>query len=260
MTRVSRQELATALAGLVPPGSDESACIRRIVSYLTDPTPASKQALGAVGVRARDVDDLKPSVGDDIGDVYETAALALMWCRGRTSVPSTSTWSPVVTGFELDSRGELHWATGESLSGLVIRAKTRVRIYSPYLDRGGLAAVGSPLQAAAARGVRIQLGYLGTAERDVFVREWMEKFGSDSGQWDIVRVDAHDAYPHLKIVSIDAASAYIGSANLTYGGLVGNLEVGALVRGPGVAAFEQVLDALLEPDDGPKMDHESDAT
>ena len=50
-------------------------------------------------------------------------------------------------------------------------------------------------------------------------------------------------WAHLKVLTSDSMSAYIGSANVTGAGIGGhNLELGVLVRGGPVLVVEQILD------------------
>ncbi len=50
-----------------------------------------------------------------------------------------------------------------------------------------------------------------------------------------------EQFPHLKLLVVDSARAYIGSANLTYAALTTNYEVGALVYGESVRVYEALL-------------------
>jgi len=60
-----------------------------------------------------------------------------------------------------------------------------------------------------------------------------------------LRYDA--PWAHLKVLTSDTSSAYIGSANFMGAGLSGhNLELGVLVPGPAVSLVEQVLDLFRE--------------
>jgi phosphatidylserine/phosphatidylglycerophosphate/cardiolipin synthase-like enzyme len=52
-------------------------------------------------------------------------------------------------------------------------------------------------------------------------------------------------FPHLKLLTADGAAAYIGSANMTFAGMTTNFEVGALVEGAAVVAYETLFDELV---------------
>ena len=52
-------------------------------------------------------------------------------------------------------------------------------------------------------------------------------------------------FPHLKLLTADGAYAYIGSANMTFAGMTTNFEVGALVEGDAVLAYEALVNELV---------------
>lgn len=50
-------------------------------------------------------------------------------------------------------------------------------------------------------------------------------------------------FPHLKVMTVDGITAYVGSANLTAAALEGrNLELGVLVSGDPVSVIDEFLD------------------
>jgi phosphatidylserine/phosphatidylglycerophosphate/cardiolipin synthase-like enzyme len=56
-------------------------------------------------------------------------------------------------------------------------------------------------------------------------------------------------FSHLKVMVVDASTAYIGSANITAAGLAGrNLELGVLVRGGRVDLIDRILDLYRAPE------------
>jgi phosphatidylserine/phosphatidylglycerophosphate/cardiolipin synthase-like enzyme len=65
------------------------------------------------------------------------------------------------------------------------------------------------------------------------------------GRLSVRFLDSPDAFPHLKLVIADERRAYIGSANLTFAALAGNVEVGALVEGKDIALLVSLFDTLL---------------
>jgi phosphatidylserine/phosphatidylglycerophosphate/cardiolipin synthase-like enzyme len=63
--------------------------------------------------------------------------------------------------------------------------------------------------------------------------------------------------PHLKLLTVDGDAAYIGSANMTFAGMTTNFEVGALVEGSAVVAFETLVDDLVKRAQCPPPEAES---
>jgi phosphatidylserine/phosphatidylglycerophosphate/cardiolipin synthase-like enzyme len=74
------------------------------------------------------------------------------------------------------------------------------------------------------------------------LRDTIRRSGSIA-RFSVARLRFDAPWAHLKVLTADTSSAYIGSANITGAGLTGdNLELGVLVRGPAVAVVERVLD------------------
>lgn len=67
-----------------------------------------------------------------------------------------------------------------------------------------------------------------------------------TGGLDIVSWDDGGLGVHMKVVVADGRAAYVGSANLTRGGLSSHAEIGVHLAGPSVAPLEQYLLAMAE--------------
>lgn len=65
---------------------------------------------------------------------------------------------------------------------------------------------------------------------------------------DFVLVEFSKKYPgetiHAKAIVVDRRRAIIGSMNFTWGGMVGNHEIGVLIEGPDVEDLAYVLDMI----------------
>jgi cardiolipin synthase len=69
-------------------------------------------------------------------------------------------------------------------------------------------------------------------------------YGSLFRLYDFAGADQH-AHLHAKVVVADRARALVGSANLSWHGLVTNHELGVLVEGPSVSELALATDRLL---------------
>lgn len=135
---------------------------------------------------------------------------------------------------------------GETLTHLVTGAGRTLRLAAPFIDRLGLSFLGDALAAATQRGVALEvlLPTRSTHADDALdeLRDTIRRSGSVA-RFSVARLRFDAPWAHLKVLTADTSSAYIGSANVTGAGLTGhNLELGVLVRGPAVAVVERVLD------------------
>lgn len=160
----------------------------------------------------------------------EHASRGVAWVMGRSSVPATGSWAPVVIGRELD-RTTFERRTAETLVTLIIEATSTIRLFTPFLDPGRIGAVAHALAAATARGVFRPLrlsGVRGPRRRGAL----------------LVALPESESFPRLKLLVTDGQRAYIGGANFTCAGLTYNVEVGAVVEGGAVDLYERLLDTL----------------
>jgi phosphatidylserine/phosphatidylglycerophosphate/cardiolipin synthase-like enzyme len=132
--------------------------------------------------------------------------------------------------------------TGETLVAIIAGAQRTVRLYAPYVDAGGLAALRSSIAAAGGRGVRVTLAHLEGSDRERAVAEFLADLAPL--QIGVVVIPRSEIFPHLKLVSVDGHIAYVGSANLTWTGITANLEMGTLVEGEGVRSIDRMFDLL----------------
>ncbi len=144
----------------------------------------------------------------------------------------------------------LHRTTGETLVQLIVGATTTLRLVAPFIDRPGLSFVGDALAAATARGVDLEI-LLPT--RSTHADDALDELkttialSGDSDNFTVSRLRYDAPWAHLKVLTSDSSSAYIGSANVTGAGIAGpNLELGVLVRGNKVAVVEQILDLFRQ--------------
>jgi phosphatidylserine/phosphatidylglycerophosphate/cardiolipin synthase-like enzyme len=133
------------------------------------------------------------------------------------------------------------------LVGLVSEAERSVRIVAPYVDETGLGIVAEVAAAATARGVVVEVFQQQRwkqPELDALwhLRDVVAEQGN-STRFTVAVLSADAPFGHLKVVTADGATAYVGSANMTAAALMGrNIELGVLLRGSDVAVIERVLD------------------
>ena len=158
------------------------------------------------------------------------------------------TWEPVVTSGDITDQG-VDRMTAETLIGLVVSASRSVRLFSAYVDQGGLDVVSVSLAAATRRGVPVTIGYAIAGEKNSAIAPFVHRMQQtgDVAKLRIVGIGDGRPFPHAKMLTVDGARAYIGSANLTWPALTSNVEFGALVSGHHVLTLERCFDALLDP-------------
>jgi phosphatidylserine/phosphatidylglycerophosphate/cardiolipin synthase-like enzyme len=136
------------------------------------------------------------------------------------------------------------------IAGLLETAHREIQIAIYRIDASALPLL-DLLEQAAARGVRILILVSALENQPVPVRERLESMS----HWPQVRVvdfrRAAGGLLHAKVVLVDRERVVIGSANLTWGGLVGNHEIGVLIEGAEAWEIGSLLDRLAEAAGGP---------
>jgi len=216
-------------------------------TYLMNSSPDFRTALEAAGVSCRLVDDFRPVLPNDSDTIARMCELGAAWVIGRQSVPPRGSWQPVVTGRELDPQ-TFQRLTAETMIGLIVAADRRIRLFSPFLDIGGVESLAFALAAATKRGVDLSIGYRAQADKTHAIRRLVAvlRAEGDAARCTVVPFSGDQSFPHLKLLVVDGVRAYIGSANLTYAALTTNYEVGALVDGDAVDVYERLLDEVLQ--------------
>jgi phosphatidylserine/phosphatidylglycerophosphate/cardiolipin synthase-like enzyme len=235
-----------AIGALLARAADLDTATRAMGTYVLDPTEANRAALAATGVDTDDARDFRHLVAEDANTVQRVCELARAWALGRTSPTPAPSWQPVVTSGEVDATG-IDRMTAETMIGLIVGARSRLRIFSPFLDARGLDVLAVSLVAATRRGVLATVGYARTGNRGEAI-EQLEQRVADSGdprKLTTVPIESDRPFPHLKLIAADGSRAYIGSANLTWPALTSNAEIGALVDGEPVRVLERWFDAVI---------------
>ncbi|MGH3400959.1 MAG: phospholipase D-like domain-containing protein [Streptosporangiaceae bacterium] len=190
---------------------------------------------------------LRARLGSDPDRIGAACREGAAWVLGRRSVTLAEPWDLVASlpGGTALPQG-LRRTTGETLVQLVVQATATLRLVAPFIDRPGLSFIGDALAAATTRRVHLEI-LLPT--RSTHADDALEDLKStiarsgDPANFTVSRLRYDAPWAHLKVLTSDSSSAYIGSANVTGAGIAGhNLELGVLVRGHMVAVVESILD------------------
>jgi phosphatidylserine/phosphatidylglycerophosphate/cardiolipin synthase-like enzyme len=234
-----------AIGALLARASDLETATRAMAAYVLSPTDEHRAELAATGVDTDDARDFLQLLPNDPNTVQHVCELARAWTLGRSSQAPAPSWQPVVTSGEVDATG-IDRMTAETMIGLIVGARRRLRIFSPFLDLRGLDVLAVSLTAATRRGVRATVGYARAGDRGSAVEQLQRRVrdGGDPRHLTAVPIESDRPFPHLKLIAADGERAYIGSANLTWPALTSNAEIGALVDGEPVQILERWFDAL----------------
>jgi phosphatidylserine/phosphatidylglycerophosphate/cardiolipin synthase-like enzyme len=226
---------------LLRDAADPFAAARALDEYVLG--RASPLALEEAGIPRRRATELSALLPSDAAERRAALELGAAWAMGARSMPSSpDMWYPVLSGLAGD--GQRFRATAETVISLIMTARRTLQLFAPYIDRPGVTPLVTPIRQAAQRGVAVTIAFVAKLDRGGASRLLEELVGETSGVA-LRSLESGDRFPHLKVVMADGARAYVGSANLTWGGLVTNLEIGALVEGAKVAVLEDVFASLL---------------
>ena len=139
--------------------------------------------------------------------------------------------------------------TAETMTGLIVGARSALRIFIPFLDARGLdlsQLSRSPPPPPNGDACMPSVGYARRRKPRQRNRAARTTRGREGRPTVLQRPHRSDRpFPHLKLISADGERAYIGSANLTWAALTSNAEIGALVEGEPVRILERWFDALI---------------
>lgn len=135
------------------------------------------------------------------------------------------------------------------LTELIASAKSRLVMMAPYLSPTGMSRLQGAIALAAQRGAWIRLvttdindanswnrraiATLIEGSEGAFIRRRIRILGGS---------DEFPAFVHAKVIVADGARAYLGSANLSSGGLDRNFELGVSLMPDQAASLERLID------------------
>ena len=131
------------------------------------------------------------------------------------------------------------------IAGLLETARREIQIAIYRIDASALPLL-DLLEQAAAREVWILILVSALEDQPAPVRERLESMGRRPRVRVVDFRRAAGGLLHAKVVLVDRERAVIGSANLTWGGLVANHELGVLIEGPEAWEIGRLLDRLAE--------------
>lgn len=235
-----------AVGALLERASDLGLATRAMRAYVLEPTEQNRVALAATGVDTDAARDFLQLLPNDPNGVERICELARAWTLGRSSQAPAPSWQPVVTSGDVDATG-IDRMTAETMIALIVGARARLRIFSPFLDPRGLDVLAVSLTAATRRGVEATIGYARAGNRGNAVEQLEQRVhaSGDRQNLNTVPIESDRPFPHLKLIAADGERAYIGSANLTWPALTSNAEIGALVDGEPVRVLERWFDAVV---------------
>ena len=219
----------------------------RVLARLLKAPQTDRSLAVQAGLDTRLVDSLRHLALEDELEIDHACSLGAAWVSGRRSVPQEDTWETVASlPVDLALPKRLNRTTAETLIGLANRARIKLRLAAPFMDMEGVGYIKDSIVAATLRQVRVELirSISGLRERESvsLLLGSVEERGC-SEFFSILDPIEGTSFPHLKVVTTDGSTAYIGSANLTGAALTGrNLEFGVLVRGEQVQTLDRFLD------------------
>jgi phosphatidylserine/phosphatidylglycerophosphate/cardiolipin synthase-like enzyme len=164
------------------------------------------------------------------------------------TVGARSTWAAVATlPEEVHSvlrPPPLRQAAGVLL-GLIDRATKVVRLAAPYVDAQAVAFLSDSLATARRRGADITVV---TSDGRGMEFSALDRCAlpAGSGGLDVteVRTELSSLGSHAKVLLVDDAHAYVGSANVTAAGFGRHVEIGVEVSGPQAEDLARLLVAV----------------
>ncbi len=242
---------AELVAGVLDGASDPRAAAALLSVLLVAPRTDSAAAARA-GLHPDLVDVVRARFGGDRDRIAVACGEGAAWVLGRRSLVVAEPWDLVASlspGTTLPPG--LRRTTGETLVQLVVQSTTTIRLVAPFIDRPGLSFIGDALATATTRRVRLEILLPTRSTHSDDALNDLETTIAQSGDphyFSVSRLRYDAPWAHLKVLTTDSTSAYIGSANVTGAGMGGhNLELGVLVRGHMVGVVEAILD-LYRPE------------
>jgi phosphatidylserine/phosphatidylglycerophosphate/cardiolipin synthase-like enzyme len=164
-------------------------------------------------------------------------------------------WAPVMTVPPFLRRALPEGSVLETLPvvrRLVTGARRRLLIASPFLDSSFAALVPAIARFVGNGGqcllITRDLLEEGPAGRNRGIvnrlRSAVADAGSEVGRLEVVSWEEVGLGIHMKVLVADSGAAYVGSANLTWGGLGDHAEIGIYLEGSPVIEIERLIEAV----------------
>lgn len=161
----------------------------------------------------------------------------------------TDRWTTVLTVpdfLRATLRDTLVVETLPAIRKIVACAERRIVLASPFLNEG-FGELVAHVARFLDRGGEVLVITRQLLDPESLNSEAIGRLRSACGaqvRLDVVSWEEEGLGLHLKAVIADSRTAYVGSANFTWGGLGDHAELGVLLEGPSVAGVERALDGL----------------
>jgi cardiolipin synthase len=127
---------------------------------------------------------------------------------------------------------------------LICEAKDEILIVA-YVLTGAASGIIDRLRGSAERGVRITVLIDSLERQEGAVIEKLKLLARHPNVQVLSFSDPRGGHLHAKAIVADRRRAVIGSANLSWGGMVANYEVGVLIEGETAWKLAKVIDRLV---------------
>lgn len=130
---------------------------------------------------------------------------------------------------------------------LVKRARREITLCAYSISTGALPLL-TELEEAARQGVTVRFVVNDFGGQPVEVQGHIRRAaGTHRERWNVLAFEPRITRTelHAKVLAVDRAVALVGSANLTFHGMVSNHEMALIVQGPTAALIASRLDSLL---------------
>jgi len=158
-------------------------------------------------------------------------------------VKKTDNVSVVVTGLGWMKRGVR--SIGSVIEDMIACASDEIQI-AVYLVTSGGGNFLVLLKANLQRGLKLSFIVNSFHSQPVDIQEKFLELASEFSNFILLdfKGSEHEAL-HAKIIVVDRKVAFIGSSNLTWGGLTANHEIGVKVDGPAAKKVASLIDCLV---------------
>ena len=221
-----------------------------ILSSLLKSSSTDRTLAVSVGLDPTLVDSLRVLGLVEEAAIDRACALRAAWIFGMRSVSPERSWEAVASiPSNMQMPEGLDRTSAETLIGLANRAETRLRLAAPFMDIQGIGYLMDSLAVATLRRVEVEIvrPVSGRREDDALAALLAGVRANGDKNFLVVLEPLEGIpFPHLKVMSVDGKTAYVGSANFTAAALEGrNLEFGVLVVGEPVRVLDGFLDGYV---------------
>lgn len=189
-----------------------------------------------------DVDRLISSRVREVGIALELVGDSFKEARPRGSWTAVATLPPEVRTL---LRSPPFPQTAGVMLGLIDRSVHNLTLAAPFIDRVAVSFLQESMVTAMERGIKIDV--LTSTGRGVELRSLVdEALRHTTCRLTVteLQTDISSLGSHAKVLLVDEAHAYVGSANLTSAGLGRHVEIGVELSGPQVQDLVRLIVAL----------------